>query len=496
MLNNRYPTQIAHRRILISVHGRQVMARVAGSGPAVLALHESPRSSHSLLPLIDALANRYTVITLDTPGYGESDALEPTRPEATDFVAVIGGVLDALQLRTVLLYGTHTGAALAVSFALLHPQRVAALVLDGFAAFDAEEQRDFNDRYLCPFEPAWDGSHLAELWSRVRDLYMWFPYHHRDAAHRLRTELPSVGALYGTVRGFLASGAGYWRGYRCAGAIDAPAAAQALRVPTLLTARPHDLIAGHLQRIQPTTHVRVQPLGPSIEEWAGSIDAHFASHESDVAVVSTRGGERRLAYLGQGAVHFRQAEGVGRPLVVIPDLPTGAIDTAGTSARPRWVIDPPGCGYSDPLAEGQESIGNWVAPLVRLLSEQGIDAYDVTGSGFGAVFARQLAALDSRARLGLLQAEPVWSATGVGATRARLVPKPWADPDGGALFATWYRLRDLRYYDEIEQGIPRSRRDGAVSEFDTQRLYAAHKGLWLAPESSDLITLLQAASGP
>jgi hypothetical protein len=92
-----------------------------------------------------------------------------------------------------------------------------------------------------------------------------------------------------------------------------------------------------------------------------------------------------------------------------------------------------------------------------------------------------------------LQAEPVWSATGVGTTGERLVPKPWADPDGGALFATWYRLRDLRYYDEIAQGIPRSRREGAVSEFDTQRLYAAHKGLWLAPESSDLITLLQAA---
>ena len=99
MLNNRYPTQIAHRRILISVHGRQVMARVAGSGPAVLALHESPRSSHSLLPLIDALAYRYTVITLDTPGYGESDALEPSRPEASDFVAVIGGVLDAWESR-------------------------------------------------------------------------------------------------------------------------------------------------------------------------------------------------------------------------------------------------------------------------------------------------------------------------------------------------------------------------------------------------------------
>jgi pimeloyl-ACP methyl ester carboxylesterase len=239
--------------------------------------------------------------------------------------------------------------------------------------------------------------------------------------------------------------------------------------------------------------VRVQALGPSLEEWARSIDAHFAGYESDVATVSTAAGERRLAHVGQGALHFRRSEGVGRPLVVIPDLPTGAIDERSISERPRWVIDPPGCGYSDPLASSGESMGDWVAPVIRLLTEQGIDAYDVTGSGFGAVFARRLASADSRAQVVSLQAEPLWSATDVGAPRERLVPKPWADPDGGVLFSTWYRLRDLRYYDEIEQGIPRLRRESMVSEFNTQRLYDAHKGLWLAPESSDLIMALQAS---
>ncbi len=469
------------------------MARVAGRGPAILALHESPRSSHSLLPLIDALAHRYTVITLDTPGYGESDALESARPEAADFVAVIGGVLDALQLQKVLLYGTHTGAALAVSFALAYPSRVSALVLDGFAAFDTEEQRDFTDRYLCPFEPSWDGSHLAELWSRVRDLYMWFPYHHRDAAHRLKTELPSVSALYGTVRGFLASGSGYWRGYRCAGAIDAPAAARALRVPTLLTARPHDLIAAHLQRIESTEYVQVKALGPSLAEWSQAIDAHFDGRDSNLATMPTGSGERGLMQLGHGAMHFRRRQGRGRPLIVIPDLPTGAIDELSRSEREHWVIDPPGCGYSDPLASEGARLDEWLTPVTRLLQEQGVDSYEVTGSGFGAVFARRLADVDRRAQLGDLQAEPVWSATSSPAPKERLLPKPWADPDGGALFSSWYRLRDLRYYDDIEQGIPRLRRVSMVTEFNTQRLYDAHKGLWLAPESSDLIAVLQAS---
>ena len=36
------------------------------------------------------------------------------------------------------------------------------------------------------------------------------------------------------------------------------------------------------------------------------------------------------------------------------------------------MIDPPGCGHSDPLVSGGESIGDWVAPIVQLLAEQGV----------------------------------------------------------------------------------------------------------------------------
>jgi hypothetical protein len=72
-----------------------------------------------------------------------------------------------------------------------------------------------------------------------------------------------------------------------------------------------------------------------------------------------------------------------------------------------------------------------------------------------------------------------------------LLQKPWADPDGGALFSSWYRLRDLRYYESLDDGLPRRRWPGADAECDVASLYAAHKGLWLAPECADLVTLLQ-----
>lgn len=496
MLKNRHPTRIPHRRVLLDANGIQVLARIAGNGPVVLALHESPRSSLSLLALIDSLADRYTVVAIDTPGYGESDATGLERPEPEDFVAVIAAVLDTLGVRRTLLYGTHTGAALAVSFALAYPERVAALVLDGLAAFDPEEQADFTGRYLAPFEPRWDGSHLAELWSRARDLFMWFPYHHRDAAHRLQTELPSVESLYGTVRGFLAAGAGYWRGYRCAGALDAPAAAALLRVPTLLTARSYDLIAAHLERIETTAFLKIKRVGAELGEWAAVIREHFSTHDGDTASLSGSTGARRYIQLGEGAIHCRYFAGQGKPLVVIPSLPTAALDTIldaqTTQGRPTWIFDPTGCGASDPLLiTAGASLEDWLRPLVSAIESEGIDQYDVLGFGFGAALATKLCGVDRRAGELALRQQPGWLQGPESVPAQALLIKPFADPDGGALFSTWYRLRDLRYYETLEQGVARRRIAGADTECDVDALYAAHKALWLAPESADLVTALQ-----
>ena len=64
------------RRHYVTVKGeRQVHYRRAGSGPAFVLMHESPLSSQSLERLIEALATRFTVFALDTPGYGSSGPL-------------------------------------------------------------------------------------------------------------------------------------------------------------------------------------------------------------------------------------------------------------------------------------------------------------------------------------------------------------------------------------------------------------------------------------
>ncbi len=66
-------------RHYVTVGRRQQHYRRCGSGPAVVLLHESPRSSVALLPLIE-LGDGLTIFALDTPGYGGSDP-PLTRPE-------------------------------------------------------------------------------------------------------------------------------------------------------------------------------------------------------------------------------------------------------------------------------------------------------------------------------------------------------------------------------------------------------------------------------
>jgi pimeloyl-ACP methyl ester carboxylesterase len=468
---------------------------VAGYGPPIVALHESPRSSVSLLPVLEALGDRHTIIALDTPGYGESDPLPIDAPQMHDYVRAVVEVLDLLCLQRVGLYGAHTGAAIAASVALAVPQRIAALVLDGFAAFTPEEQLDFTERYLAPFEPSRDGAHLAALWSRVRDLYMWFPWHQQDTAHRLATELPSIAALYGTVRGFLAAGQGYVRGYRCAGTFDAPAAAAALGVPTLVTAQPHDLIASHLSRLSQTGCVEVRALPPLTGAWVEALRQRFAAVPPAAAPRWPVPGQRRLLEFGGGALHLRCVAGRGRPRVLFPNLPAGvrsvALESWLEDGRPLIAVDPPGCALSDPLAAERRSLDAWLQPISQALTELDCGSFDVAGLGHGAVLARAFAAHDARSGSVEVVQPPDWDSRPALTPREPLLLAPAEDPDGGSLLATWFRLRDLQWYEDVSGGLPRRRRRGARE--DLAALYDAHRDLWLGPDAAQLLGMLQDA---
>ena len=123
------------RRGFVELDGLFIHWRAIGQGPALVLLHESPRSSASLIPLMKRLSNDFCCIAFDTPGYGASDPLPEGVKSLTEFACVIRQTIASLGIETFCLYGTHTGAAIALQLAELMPERVTSLLLDGLAIF-------------------------------------------------------------------------------------------------------------------------------------------------------------------------------------------------------------------------------------------------------------------------------------------------------------------------------------------------------------------------
>ena len=119
----------AIRRHFVTVKGRQVHYRRAGSGPPVVMLHMSPSWAKALDPFTRIFAEHFTAIALDTPGYGYSDLLPLAKPEIPDSADALRDTIDALGIKQCGVFGSHTGASIAMEFALRYPERVRTLTL-------------------------------------------------------------------------------------------------------------------------------------------------------------------------------------------------------------------------------------------------------------------------------------------------------------------------------------------------------------------------------
>lgn len=137
----------------------------AGDGPAVLLLHQTPRSLDEyaeLLPLIAAAGHR--AIAMDMYGFGQS--AKPEGPQSIEqFAGGVVALADALSLHSFAVMGHHTGAVVAIELAAAHPERVTAVVLSSPAYTDAAYRAAHaNGPGVDEADIADDGSHLTTLW--------------------------------------------------------------------------------------------------------------------------------------------------------------------------------------------------------------------------------------------------------------------------------------------------------------------------------------------
>ena len=157
------------------VHASDVVFHAAEVGPptapAVLLLHQRPRSWDEFAGVLPLVAARCRAVALDLPGFGESSPLKgPVSIEA--HAVAVEAFLGAAGIGRAAVVGHHFGGAVALELAASHPQRVGRLVLSSTPFCDRSFRAERADRPSLDFvEEKDDGSHLAELWQRRRPYY-------------------------------------------------------------------------------------------------------------------------------------------------------------------------------------------------------------------------------------------------------------------------------------------------------------------------------------
>jgi pimeloyl-ACP methyl ester carboxylesterase len=122
----------------------------AGCGRPVVLLHGAPTWGflyHRMLPL---LQTRRRVLVPDLPGYGFSDRSDRFGRGLSRQTERLAAWLQAVGVERAAFVGHDLGAALALRYAALHPERVESLVLISAAAYDGPAIPGLADLALGP----------------------------------------------------------------------------------------------------------------------------------------------------------------------------------------------------------------------------------------------------------------------------------------------------------------------------------------------------------
>lgn len=418
-------------RHFIKVDGRLVHYRRAGQGPVLLALHQSPRDSAELLPLMQAMAPFATVIAPDNPGFGLSDPLPPGPATVDRFADGVDRLMDALGLTSAAFYGFHTGACIANRFAVLYPHRVSGLVVDGFMLMEEPERADLLANYLPAFHPQWDGGHLAWAWHRIRDQGIFFPWYRRDPSARLSRPKPDLARIHDQIMEFLRAGDSYRTGYEAALSYRPAADMVALTVPALLFAAQDDPLYRYLAKLPPLPDGVTAGTAPNrTAAWdviTGFLRGHLPAEPAPPSPdFPARGVTDGIAWV---------AGGQGTPCLRLHDL-GGAGSLLPPPSTGAWLApDLPAMGDSEAVADPGD-LAAVADTIAGLLIARGWAGGEVEGWGYGAAVASFLA----QRHPGLVKGLTLHS--GIAEPPLDLRPVE----GGGHLLAAWQQARDSHLF--------------------------------------------------
>jgi pimeloyl-ACP methyl ester carboxylesterase len=244
------------QQVALSRHPVMTLAYTRlGAGPPLVVLHGLGSARQAFDPVLPALAERFDVIAVDLPGFGESQPLPPdVEPHPAVLAASVAGLLDDLGATCPDVLGNSLGGWVALELAAVRP--VASLTLLSPAGLWRNRHPLYNRISLRVSR--WLSAHATGLLSRLMAyrparILVLGQTHGRPSRISPEYARMAVRAL-GTCPGFDATMRATDSGYRAGAPFDAP-------VTVAFGSRDHLLLrkSRHLDELPPGTRVRTLP---------------------------------------------------------------------------------------------------------------------------------------------------------------------------------------------------------------------------------------------
>lgn len=472
------------------VGSRLVHYRKAGSGPAVVLLHDSPRSSRLHLDTMAALMDQFTVYALDTPGYGNSDPLPAAEPTISELGVALGETLAVLSLANAAIYATHTSSKIALDYVAHCETPPPLLILDGLAIPRSAGDEAFIAEYMRPFHIDAGGAYLAAEWTRIRDGFRWFPWFNTCPECRLPTPIPSPTALADFTLDLFSTGPFYPHAYAGAMRYDPRPALRAVRSPVIVAAKSDDVLFGALDLLPAdrSATITVERLSADRDEWLTWLRdtlARFAltaAHSDQNRETATEG--PAYADLAHGQMFIRRAgpSVTGQRPLLILEAPTtlhaGIWQDSLSATRATIVPELPGYGESNPFIGG--SLDDYADAVAAMLDAVEVAQADVLAIGFAVPLGVALARRHP-SKVGILVLDaPAQGASTTEQSFELICPDFPFDMAGAHLHRIWHMLRDGEaHWPWFDQSVEAIR---AVQAATPENLHHALVGILKQPK--------------
>lgn len=115
-------------RVYINIDGLNINYLDEGSGSSVLLLHGWGGSIQTMMPIFNILKDKFRVVALDLPGFGESDM--PNEPwNSYNYAEFIHKFIEILNMKNIILFGHSHGGRIAVILSAKYNNTVSKLIL-------------------------------------------------------------------------------------------------------------------------------------------------------------------------------------------------------------------------------------------------------------------------------------------------------------------------------------------------------------------------------